>query len=273
LQHRIWSLAFDRRLYLAPLPSTMTQALDVGCGTGAWAIEFADAHPHTHITGTDISPIQPTAVPPNCTFMIDDATREWAFGQRFDFIHTRALTMAIGDWDRFVSQAFDNLLPGGWIELQEFHLPLGCDDESMSEGTALWKWGVEIRRACQKVGIESMASVEHPTRLKKVGFENVNEHVLKAPIGPWAKGKREKRLGAMARKDLSDGLDGISTKLFHILGYKEEEVKALLDAVKEELDNPDVSSEPYFQCVERVAKLEIDPFLHAIVSFVLSRRV
>ncbi|KAJ3458811.1 hypothetical protein MRS44_012920 [Fusarium solani] len=41
------------------------RALDIGCGTGMWAIDFADEFPSCKVVGTDISPIQPGFVPPN----------------------------------------------------------------------------------------------------------------------------------------------------------------------------------------------------------------
>ena len=34
LQHFIWSAAFNGVLNLCPLPTNMTDALDIGCGTG-----------------------------------------------------------------------------------------------------------------------------------------------------------------------------------------------------------------------------------------------
>ena len=55
------------KLYTAPLndPKDM---LDLGTGTGIWALEMAEEFPKAHITGTDISPIQPHWVPTNCSF-------------------------------------------------------------------------------------------------------------------------------------------------------------------------------------------------------------
>jgi methylase of polypeptide subunit release factors len=41
------------------------KALDIGTGTGVWALDFADKYPNCDVTGTDISPIQPSLVPPN----------------------------------------------------------------------------------------------------------------------------------------------------------------------------------------------------------------
>lgn len=75
-------------------------------------------HPEVKVLGTDLSPIQPDYVPTNCDFIIDDATHEWSFDQRFDYIHTRTLTMGIADWDKFVDQAYNFLQPGGILELQ-----------------------------------------------------------------------------------------------------------------------------------------------------------
>ena len=39
--------------------------VDVGTGTGIWAMDFADAHPESQVLGIDLSPIQPRFVPPN----------------------------------------------------------------------------------------------------------------------------------------------------------------------------------------------------------------
>ena len=36
------------------------RVLDIGTGTGIWAIDYADAHPDSTVIGVDLSPIQPT---------------------------------------------------------------------------------------------------------------------------------------------------------------------------------------------------------------------
>ena len=59
---------------------------------GIWATEFAEAFPQTQVTGTDLSPIQPDFVPPNCRFIIDNAEHDWAFEQKFDYIHSRMVS-------------------------------------------------------------------------------------------------------------------------------------------------------------------------------------
>ncbi|KAI1343965.1 methyltransferase domain-containing protein [Xylariaceae sp. FL0016] len=236
LQHLIWMEMLGGRYNLAPLESSrLTHALDVGCGTGNWAIEFANLHPDVQVLGTDLSPIQPDWVPANCSFFIDDCTHDWSFHQRFDYVHCRALTMGIADWDRLVDQAHAFLQPGGWLELQEFHLPLDSPDGSVAPGSALWTWGRKISEVCARLGIDSLAALRHGERLRRRGFQEVGERYLPTPLGPWAKGQRQKRIGWMGRKDLYEGIDGISKKLFLMMGEASEEVDDLLERCKAEL--------------------------------------
>ncbi|KAI1497401.1 S-adenosyl-L-methionine-dependent methyltransferase [Biscogniauxia marginata] len=250
LQHLIWMQMLGGRHALAPLDQTqLTHVLDVGCGTGNWTIEFANLHPDVQVLGTDLSPIQPEWVPSNCSFFIDDATHDWSFHQRFDYVHSRALSMGIGDWDRFVEQAYDFLQPGGFIELQEFHLPLESPDGSL-EGSALRTWGEKVRTICGRLGIDTMAALGHADRLRRKGFREVDEKHLLCPLGPWAKGQRQKRIGWMARKDLYEGIDAISKRLFLIMGDTEEEVDAFLEKCKEELLDPAVrTTRPPVSCL------------------------
>ena len=83
-------LAFEGRHYYAPLEQP-TSILDVGTGTGIWAMDVADDFPGARVIGIDLSPIQPTAVPPNLEFQIMDADEPWDFNERFDLIHTRLM--------------------------------------------------------------------------------------------------------------------------------------------------------------------------------------
>jgi methylase of polypeptide subunit release factors len=50
-------MVFDGGLFLSPLVSP-ARVLDIGTGTGIWAIEFAKRYPHTQVIGTDLSLIR-----------------------------------------------------------------------------------------------------------------------------------------------------------------------------------------------------------------------
>lgn len=57
MQHNLFLLTFDNKLGLAPpnQPGSKVQrVLDVGTGTGIWAIEFGEDHPEADVTSTPL---------------------------------------------------------------------------------------------------------------------------------------------------------------------------------------------------------------------------
>ncbi|QMW33970.1 hypothetical protein G4B84_009436 [Aspergillus flavus NRRL3357] len=75
--HHIYRLMLGGGLYKAPTPQSPQRILDIGTGTGIYAIDIADEFPNAEILGIDLSPIQPHWVPPNCKFVVDDVEAEW----------------------------------------------------------------------------------------------------------------------------------------------------------------------------------------------------
>jgi trans-aconitate methyltransferase len=123
----------------------------MGTGTGIWAIEFADQFPSAAVLGNDLSPIQPSWVPPNCRFIVDNLESEWLYkpGEKFDFIHGRAICGSIKDWPRLYSQVFEHLKPGAWVEMQEYEGVLYSDDDPeflKAPTIAEWQKKVDERR-------------------------------------------------------------------------------------------------------------------------------
>ena len=178
LQHHIWKMLLDGGLVTAPIKDPTT-ILDIGTGTGIWAIEVADEYPGAMVTGTDISPIQPAWVPTNCHFYIDDAESDWTYQNQFDYIHGRAIGNAIGDWDKFSAQAFQTLKPGGWLEIQDFEGFIFSDDGTLTDDSWCKEWLKNMDEASAKFGKHYNYIAVQKERLIKAGFVDIREQVMK----------------------------------------------------------------------------------------------
>ena len=60
LTHQMLRICLGNKILLAPIGDKPSKILDIGTGTGIWAIEMGDEYPNTDILGTDLSPIQPS---------------------------------------------------------------------------------------------------------------------------------------------------------------------------------------------------------------------
>lgn len=96
---------------MAPISKAPQNVLDIGTGTGIWAIEFAETYPSMSIISTDLSPTKPNFTRPNLQFEVDDSNDTWTFARRFDLIHYRQTHMALEEKHLF-QQSFEALEPG-----------------------------------------------------------------------------------------------------------------------------------------------------------------
>lgn len=109
IAHHLFLMTMGDRLFLAPIGDNPQNVLDVGTGTGIWAMDFADQFPSAQVTGFDLSPIQPQWVAPNLRFEINDACDpDWGYSKNsFDFIHVRSMYGSVADWPAFYRQVLE----------------------------------------------------------------------------------------------------------------------------------------------------------------------
>lgn len=253
--HHVRVLALDGKLFRAPIPSNPHHVLDLGTGTGIWAIDFADEFPSAQVVGTDLSPIQPSWVPPNLTFMVDDIEADWLedWSDMYDFIHGRDLGGSVSDWAKLYAQAFRCVKPGGWIEMQEFEVWIKSDDDTLKKAPSLIRLQELIDEASTKLGKQMNVANEQKQKVIDAGFEDVTDDVykvgvcrfrtggvytdmVKIPISTWPKDKKLRQLGLYTGETFMAACESYSLALLtRVLGWTVEEVKVLIANTRREL--------------------------------------
>ncbi|KFY68284.1 hypothetical protein V496_01204 [Pseudogymnoascus sp. VKM F-4515 (FW-2607)] len=198
IKHHISMLITEGRLHLAPIGPDPQVILDIGTGTGIWAMDTADLYPNAKVIATDLSPIQPQWVPPNLSFEIDDAEEDWLFDpQSIDFVHARYLFHGIRDWPRLLQQAKRALKPGGYIELVEMHVIPTSPDNTLPPNSQIMEFYTTLADASREVGLDLSIAQKYGSMMTSAGFEDVVEEVFDLPIGDWMSDRRMKEGGGV----------------------------------------------------------------------------
>ncbi|KAJ9317649.1 hypothetical protein DTO271D3_2115 [Paecilomyces variotii] len=240
LGHHVCRLVLGGYLYRAPITQTPRRVLDIGTGTGIWAIDMADEFPNALIIGTDLSPIQPTWVPPNCRFYVDDVESDWTFppDEKFDFIHGRGMAGGIGDWSRLYRQAYEHLVPGGWIEMQEYESEAHSDDGTLETTQFIRNWQDMINDASERVGKNFNEAPSQRQRLIDAGFVDVRDDIYKVPLGLWPKDIQLKEIGQYNLLCMLEAVEPYTLAVAtRVMNMPAEEVQHLIAGVKAEFQS------------------------------------
>ncbi|KAI9743977.1 MAG: hypothetical protein M1818_002711 [Claussenomyces sp. TS43310] len=251
-QYMVLAHAFDQKLHFAPL-SNPQSILDIGTGTGIWATEMGDQYPAAQIEATDLSPIQPSSVPENVQFLIDDAEQDdWcAPSDHYDYIHTRMMLGSFQDFRTIIAKAFHHTRPGGWMESQDLMPTVYCDDGTMPDTWPLLDWAHNMDAASMR---EPARPLRIANRLKKwylqAGFVDVQERIIRLPINDWPKDPDLKLRGMYWAENLMQGLSGLSLAYFsRVLMWSPEEIQVYLVSVRKAITDRRVHAYQNFYVV------------------------
>ncbi|KAK1710577.1 S-adenosyl-L-methionine-dependent methyltransferase [Colletotrichum acutatum] len=182
--------------------SRSQKILDVGTGTGAWAIEVGESHPHALVVGIDLSPIQPQHVPPNVEFQIDDFNEPWTFKDNsLDYINMRFLAGSVRDWNFLVGEAYRCLKEGGILESSEPSFLIQSDDGTVNARSSWYQWSRVFEQYGAQIG-QTFSVVQEGIQkraLEEAHFSDIRELNYKIPIGRWPRDEEYEWLGRCAQ--------------------------------------------------------------------------
>ncbi|KAL0941445.1 Phosphoethanolamine N-methyltransferase 3-like protein 1 [Colletotrichum truncatum] len=247
ITHHYLQLLLDGKLYLAPIKENAEKVLDVGTGTGIWAMDFADEHPDTEVTGTDLSPIQPAWVPPNVLFEIDDCTQPWTWNPNtFDFVHIRYLFGAIIDWTALFKEAFRACKPGGWVQSGEAEVEFHSDDDSIPADSAMKTlWWRLYTEGGEKLGrpFDVISKGLQRKGLEDAGFVDIVEEKFKLPVGGWAADPKLAEVGRYVQLTMENDIEGYTLFMWNnVLQWPKDEYQIFLMSMRKELRSRKIHS-------------------------------
>ncbi|KAK8017096.1 hypothetical protein PG993_015285 [Apiospora rasikravindrae] len=223
MKHAMMLEMTDGKLFYAPVGDYPQKIIDIGTGTGIWAIEVGDQFASAEVMGIDLSPIQPVWLPPNVKFLIDDCEDEWLNGDGWDLVHFRTMSAVLKNVPKMCEQAYANLKPGGWIEWQELHAWMQCDDGTMPPNDPAFDFYKLFQQAFRRIGCDTALAANLDRPLKDAGFVNVQCVVKKIPVGQWARDKKLRLAGWYLRTAIQEVLPALCGKPLSVLGLNEVE--------------------------------------------------
>ncbi|KAF9778783.1 hypothetical protein IL306_003259 [Fusarium sp. DS 682] len=206
----MFTLSQDGELHFAPLRDDIQKVLDVGCGTGIWAIE------------------------------IEDFNQDWTFApESFDYVHLRYLVGCVPDWDRLYEQAYKALKPGGWVESFEASPTIESDDDTVKPDSALAQWAPIFIKASKTIGNTFTVLADDLQRpgIEKAGFTDIKQWDSKLPLNPFPKDPKLKEIGQFGELFSTQDTEGLVLFVANTLGWTPEQVHVYIAKFRSEIRN------------------------------------
>ncbi|KND87017.1 hypothetical protein TOPH_08370 [Tolypocladium ophioglossoides CBS 100239] len=243
MKHAMLMELTDGTLFYSPIGDRPQSILDIGTGTGIWAIEVGDKFPSARVCGIDLTPIQPLWVPPNVEFLVDDCEQDW-LPRDVDLVHFRFVAVILKDIPGTLKHAYESLRPGGWIELQELEGMPYCDDGSMGDDDPFRTLYQLAGQAYAKFGMSATIAARLEPLLRDAGFTDIRCKAFKIPIGVWARDKTMRLIGLYQKTVVLEFISTFAGRPFQALGMSPTEAQVTVAHARAALG--DTSVHRYF---------------------------
>ncbi|PFH57466.1 hypothetical protein XA68_15029 [Ophiocordyceps unilateralis] len=239
MAHALMLEITDGRLLYADIGHQPQKIIDIGTGTGTWAIDVADLYPSASVIGTDLSAIQPKWVPVNVRMFVDDCEGpEWLHGSGYDLVFFRGMAGVLRDVRGVLERAYPRIKTGGWVEFQDIIPQIFCDDGTMNDDDALRLFHEAAFQGLRRFGCDPLRAVRLGETLQEAGFADVRSTTKTIPISTWPRDGQMKTLGLLMETVMLESLAALAAKPLAALGLSSEQRQGLLEhAEKSLVDN------------------------------------
>ncbi|KAH8599213.1 S-adenosyl-L-methionine-dependent methyltransferase [Bisporella sp. PMI_857] len=250
ISHHFWTLLLKGELYTAPVKNPQ-RILDVGCGTGIWVIDVAEKHPEADVKGVDVAPIQPSWVPPNARFELDDFNLlDWGNENKYDLIHQRELLGSVTDWNTFYRNCFQSLKPGGWLDCLEPGAFFESNFGTVGPDHVFKRWGEVMLESGKASGMDFHVGPFMKQRIEDAGFINVQEKKICCTIGAWSNDPWEREVGQWEQLRLARGVQLFcERRCINYLHWQPEEVLVFGVQMRDAMNNKRLKAHHWFYSV------------------------
>ena len=170
-------------------------------------------------------------VPPNCSFLVDDAEKPWEDSKTYNIIHLRYMEGAFTNWPWIFEQAMTYLDPGGILEVEGIDFRPYAQQGEVPE--VIQTWITELYDLTRKRGTPIDVTGSYEAWITATGFEHVRKHEFVQPLGPWAKDKKQREIGDLNLAATLDGIEAYSMVPFvEDGGWSVEEATVLIASVR-----------------------------------------
>ncbi|KAG8927377.1 hypothetical protein FRC01_007573, partial [Tulasnella sp. 417] len=229
----------DRRLKPA--------VLDIGTGSGAWAIDMAKQIPEADVIGCDLVPVNPGSEPPsNCRFELCDVNvnLERYPSNAFNIVHARYVLQGIKDYPSFFKQVARLLRPGGvFVSIEPACAGFDAQKNRITAKNPEDPGFTWFHRLATYYGEATLAGNPSLASVERVGgvlrdlgdtWSAVSDTSAFVPVGAWSTNPVEQRAGGLMGQSMLGA--SVSTRpLFLSRGISIEDVERLQEGLRTEL--------------------------------------
>ncbi|KAH7375861.1 S-adenosyl-L-methionine-dependent methyltransferase [Plectosphaerella cucumerina] len=225
--HEVLMLVFNNRL-VPPELSRPRKILDLGSGTGDWAVEVAKTFP--------------ACEEDNLVLQVDNVNESFTWPRNeFDLVHSQMMVGAVNKdrWQPYVRDIFRTLRQGGWCEMVEIYFNAQSDNGTLTDDHALRRWS--------KGYLESIQTLKNPRAplrmarwMREAGFiVNEEPRPIPLPTCGWSTDARQQEIGRLNRDQVRSMLSSVALypmTMFQGMAVRDFEI--MVAQARNEADNP-----------------------------------